>query len=48
MRNVAKILDVDEKSIAWEAGLAPGDIIVSINGKPLKDIFDYHYSMSGH
>ena len=48
MRNVAKITDVDEKSIAWEAGLAPGDIVVSINGKPLKDIFDYHYSMSGH
>ncbi len=35
-------------SIAWEANLAPGDIVVSLNGKPLKDIFDYHYAMSGH
>lgn len=48
MRNGARIMDVETNSIAWEAGLAEGDIVVSINGKPLKDIFDYHYSMSNH
>lgn len=46
MKNGAKILGVDDNSIAWEAGLAPGDFVISINRKPLKDIFDYHYSMS--
>lgn len=48
MRSDAKIMDVETNSIAWEAGLVAGDIVVSINGKPLKDIFDYHYSMSNH
>lgn len=41
-----KIVDVEMNSIAWEAGIEPGDFVVSINGKTLKDIFDYHYSMS--
>ncbi|MCD6322987.1 MAG: DUF512 domain-containing protein [Clostridiales bacterium] len=48
MKNGARIMDVETNSIAWEAGLAEGDIVVSINGKPLKDIFDYYYSMSNH
>ena len=48
MKNSAKIIDVEVGSIAWEAGLIPGDLIASINGKPLKDIFDYHYNMSGN
>ena len=30
-------------SAAYYAGLEPGDIIVSINGHRLADIFDYHY-----
>src|SRR3712207_3187145 len=30
-------------SAAYDAGLEPGDIIVSINGHELADIFDYHY-----
>ncbi|MBN2557958.1 MAG: DUF512 domain-containing protein [Clostridia bacterium] len=33
-------------SIAWKAGIEPGDSVVSINGRRLKDIFDYHYSMT--
>lgn len=30
-------------SAAYDAGLEPGDVIVSINGHRLADIFDYHY-----
>jgi len=48
MRNGTKIMDVEVNSIAWEAGLVPGDIVVSINRKSLKDIFDYHFLMSNH
>ena len=42
----SKIIDVETNSIAWEAGLEPGDIVASINGRPLRDIFDYHHAMS--
>lgn len=46
MRKGSKIIDVDVNSIAWEAGLVPGDIVVSINRKSFKDIFDYYFLMS--
>lgn len=45
MREGAKIADIETKSIAWEAGIEPGDVLMSINGKTLKDIFDYHFCM---
>lgn len=47
MREKAKVFKVDKDSIAQEACIEPGDIVLSINNKQLKDIFDYHYSMSG-
>lgn len=39
----AVIERVEEGSIAAEAGLAPGDEIISINGSPLADLIDYRY-----
>lgn len=37
------ISHVVEDSIADEMGITPGDILLSINGEELEDIFDYHY-----
>ena len=38
-----KITSIEDGSIAWELGLAPGDFLLSINGKEIEDIFDYHF-----
>ena len=38
-----RIAQVTEGSIAEELELAPGDVILEINGQPLEDIFDYHF-----
>ena len=32
---------VQEGSIAQELELAPGDILLTVNGQPVEDIFDY-------
>jgi len=40
------IQNVEAGSIADEAGIEPGDILVSINGEKIKDIFDYRYLTS--
>lgn len=37
------IMAVEQGSIAYEAGIEPGDILVSISGQTIKDIFDYRY-----
>jgi putative radical SAM enzyme (TIGR03279 family) len=37
------IYEIEPGSIAEEMELAPGDILVSINGKKIEDVFDYHY-----
>ncbi len=37
---------VEAGSIACEAGIEAGDILVSINGEKIKDIFDYRYLTS--
>jgi len=34
---------VEPGSIAWELELEPGDVLVSINGQAVQDVFDYHY-----
>ncbi len=38
-----KVISVDKNSIAEEIGIEPGDIILSINSKPILDVFDYRY-----
>jgi putative radical SAM enzyme (TIGR03279 family) len=34
---------VEPGSIADELELEPGDVLVSVNGQPVSDVFDYHY-----
>ncbi|MBP3337407.1 MAG: DUF512 domain-containing protein [Clostridia bacterium] len=43
MKNFAVVKSVDEGSIAEELGIAPGDIISSINGSEIEDYFDYKF-----
>jgi putative radical SAM enzyme (TIGR03279 family) len=37
------IVKIEKNSIAEELGIEPGDILMSINGKPVLDVFDYRY-----
>lgn len=37
------IYKIEPGSIAEEMELEPGDILLSINGKEIEDVFDYHY-----
>ncbi|MCX8130041.1 MAG: DUF512 domain-containing protein [Clostridia bacterium] len=38
-----KIKDIVPGSIAEEAGIQPGDSLVSINGEKIRDVFDYRF-----
>lgn len=38
-----KVYSVSKGSIAEEAGIEAGDLLISINGQPIKDIFDYRF-----
>ncbi len=42
----ATVKSVSEDSIAYDAGIEKGDIIVSVNGKDFKDILDFKYLTS--
>jgi putative radical SAM enzyme (TIGR03279 family) len=37
------IIKVEKDSIAEELGIEPGDILLAINGQPVRDVFDYRY-----
>ena len=37
------IKTIESGSIAEELELEPGDVLVAVNGRPVKDVFDYHY-----
>ena len=41
-----KISRVLPDSIAEELGLEPGDRLISVNGQPVEDVFDYRYLMN--
>ena len=41
--NMHRITDVAPDSIAMELGLEPGDMVVSVNGHQIEDLFDYQY-----
>ncbi len=43
MKKQHTIRRIEPGSIAEELELAPGDILISINGKEIEDVFDYHY-----
>ena len=38
-----RIVNVIPDSPAAEAGLCAGDLLISLNGMPVEDVFDYHY-----
>ncbi|MEG1139462.1 MAG: DUF512 domain-containing protein [Lachnospiraceae bacterium] len=40
------VANVQPGSIAEELELSKGDILISVNGKKIEDVFDYHYSMN--
>lgn len=40
------IKEVEEGSIASELELSRGDELISINGQPVEDVFDYHYLLN--
>ena len=40
-----EIKAVEPDSIAEEMGLQPGDRLLEINGRKIRDIFDYQYEM---
>ncbi|MBQ2754146.1 MAG: TIGR03279 family radical SAM protein, partial [Clostridia bacterium] len=39
----AIVKSVTDNSIACDIGVLPGDIVVSVNGTPIKDILDFRY-----
>lgn len=43
---MVEITDVLDGSAAYEAGIKPGDYLVSINGHPVNDILDYSFYLS--
>ena len=44
-QNKHVIAIVQDGSIAQELELVPGDILLTVNGQPVEDIFDYRYVM---
>ena len=40
-----RVVHVQEGSIAWEMGVVPGDLLVSVNGESIRDIFDYRFAL---
>ncbi|MFO7636462.1 MAG: DUF512 domain-containing protein [Clostridia bacterium] len=44
MKNRAPIKSIEPGSIARGAGIEPGDILLSVNGCKIKDVFDYRFS----
>ncbi len=39
----ARIKEVEKRSPAHKAGIKSGDVLVSINGKPIRDVLDYKF-----
>lgn len=37
---------IEPGSLAQKAGICPGDFLVSVNGRPVSDVFDYHFLIS--
>lgn len=43
MKHEHAVSAVEEGSICWEMGVEPGDVLVSVDGNEIEDIFDYQY-----
>ena len=39
----AVVKSVEQNSIAFDCGIEPGDVILSIDDKPIRDILDFKY-----
>ncbi len=37
------IREITDNSIAYRLGISPGDVLLSVNGQEIEDIFDYQY-----
>ncbi len=37
------VLKVEKDSAAYEGGIVPGDVLISINGQKIRDVFDYRF-----
>ena len=44
--NKAVVKYTEENSIAFDCGIEPGDVILSVNGKTPLDILDFNYLTS--
>ncbi|MCD7864591.1 MAG: DUF512 domain-containing protein [Clostridiales bacterium] len=38
-----RIDQIENGSIAEALGICPGDVLLAVNGKPIQDVFDYHF-----
>jgi Do/DeqQ family serine protease len=45
-RGVIEIVNVDERSMAWRGGLRTGDMIISLNERPVKRLEDFNHRLS--
>jgi len=46
VQDVIEIISVNKRSIAWRAGLREGDIIISLNDRPVKRLEDFNRRLS--
>ncbi|ACV22007.1 putative FeS-containing Cyanobacterial-specific oxidoreductase [Slackia heliotrinireducens] len=47
-RPMARILEVEEYSPAFDAGFEPGCIVTAVNGHPLRDMIDWQWYSDGY
>lgn len=45
-QGVIEIIDIEKRSIAWQAGLRRGDLIISLNDRPVKRLEDLNRRLS--
>lgn len=43
MKHTHTVSSVENGSIGWDLGIEPGDVLLSINGAEIEDVFDYQY-----
>ena len=45
-RRTGEIAAIDPGSLADDAGLTPGDRVLAVNGRPLRDQIDYRFQVT--